>query len=76
MVHPLTPKPTRKAEDLTKSPPTIVSRHEEDSALKEVSLVRYRCANGILETRTKDGSTAAKTPVPRTNPNTKETPTP
>jgi hypothetical protein len=72
MVDPLTPKPTRKTEVLVKVTPTIASRREEDSALKEVVLQRYRCANGILETRTKDGSTAAKAPAPRTNPNTKE----
>jgi hypothetical protein len=58
MVVPLTPKQTRKAEVLSKAPTTIVSRHEEDSVLKEVALPRYRCANGILESRTKDGSTA------------------
>jgi len=54
MLTPLTPKPTRKAEALTKAPTTIVSSREEDTALKEVTLPRYRCANGILETRTKD----------------------
>jgi hypothetical protein len=75
MVAPLTPKPTRKAETLAKAPPTIASRREEDAPLKEVALTRYRCANDILETRTKDGSTAAKAPAPRTNPNTKEAPT-
>jgi hypothetical protein len=31
MVSPLTPKPTRKAEVLTRSPPTIASSHEEDT---------------------------------------------
>jgi hypothetical protein len=75
MVAPLTPKPTRKAEVLAKAPPTIASRREEDSALKEVALSRYRCANDILETRTKDGSTAAKARAPRTNPKAKEAPT-
>jgi hypothetical protein len=75
MVAQLTPKPTRKAEALAKAPQTIASRREDDAALKEVALPRYRCANGILETRTKDGSTAAKAPAPRTNPNTKEAPT-
>ena len=49
MVAPLTPKPTRKAEALTRVTPTIVPSHEEDAALKEVSLSRYRCANCILE---------------------------
>ncbi len=43
--------------------------------LKEVALSRYRCANGILETRTKDGSTAAKPTDPRTNPKANEAPT-
>ena len=75
MVVPLTPKSTRKAETLANAPPTIVSSLEEDAALKEVALPRYRCENGILETEAKDGSTAAKAPTPRTNPNTKEDPT-
>ncbi len=75
MVAPLTPKATRKTEVLTRVSPTIVSRHEEDTAVKEVELPHYRGANGILETRTKDGSTVAKAPAPRTNPNTKETST-
>jgi hypothetical protein len=35
MVAPLTPKPTRKAETLIKTPTTIASRHEEDVALKK-----------------------------------------
>ena len=53
MVTPLTPKPTRKAETLVRATPTIASSREEDDALKEVSLSRYRCANYILETKTK-----------------------
>jgi len=75
MVDPLTPKPTRKAEDLAKAPPTIASSREEHVPLEAVALSRYRCANGILETKTKDGSATAKAPAQRTNPNTKETPT-
>jgi len=75
MVAPLTPKPKRKDESLVKTPPTIVSSREEDGTMKEVTSPRYRCANGILETKGKDGSTAAKVPDPRTNPNTKEVPT-
>ena len=75
MVAPLTPKPTRKAEALAKAPPTIASRRKEDVALKEVAKPRLCCANGIFETKTKDGSTTAKAPAPRTNPNTKEAPT-
>ncbi len=76
MVAPLTPKPTRKVEALVRAPPTIASRREEDAALKEVvMLTRYRCASCILETKTTDGSTGAKAPAPRTNPNTKEAPT-
>ena len=75
MVAPLTPKPTRKVESLPRSPPTIVSGREEDGALKEVVLSRYRCANYILETKTKVGSTTAKAPAPRTNPNINESPT-
>ena len=53
MVAPLTPKPTRKAETLSMAPPTIASSREEDAALKEVALPRYRCANakycGLLD---------------------------
>ncbi len=71
MVAPLTPKPTRKTEVLTKVPPTIVSRREEDVALKKWPKPWLCYANGILETKANDGST----PVPRTNPNTKEAPT-
>jgi hypothetical protein len=43
MVDPLTPKTTRKAETLAKAPPTIASRREEDTVMKEVSLPRYTC---------------------------------
>ncbi len=78
MVGPLTPKPTRKAEALVKAPPTIASRHEEDVALKKWPNPWLYCAKDILETKaneTNDGSTAAKAPAPRTNPNTKEAPT-
>jgi hypothetical protein len=74
MVAPLTPKPTRKAEALARAPPTIASSREV-AALKEVALPRYRCANCILETETKVGSTAAKAPAPRTNQNINEAPT-
>jgi hypothetical protein len=35
MVAPLTPNPTRKVETLTKAPPTIASRREEDVVLKK-----------------------------------------
>jgi len=52
MTVPPTPKPTRKTEVLTNAPPTIDSSHEEDAALKEVTLPRYRSANCILETTT------------------------
>jgi hypothetical protein len=76
MVAPLTPKPTRKTEALVRAPPTMVSRREEDAALKEVAmLARYRSTRCILETKTTDGRTSAKAPAPRTNPNTKEAPT-
>jgi hypothetical protein len=68
MVAPLTPKPTRKAEALAKAPPTIASRREEDVALKKWPKPWLCCANGILETKANDGSTAAKAPAPRTNP--------
>jgi hypothetical protein len=75
MVAPLTPKSTRKVEDLTRAPPTVVSSREEDATLKEVTLPRYRFANCILENKTKVGSTTAKAPAPRTNPNINESPT-
>ena len=45
MVVPLTPKSTRKTETLARAPPTIVSSREEDVALKEVALPRYRSWN-------------------------------
>jgi hypothetical protein len=48
MVAPLTPKPTRKVEALAKAPPTIVSRREEDVALKKWPKPWLCCANGIL----------------------------
>ena len=72
MVAPLTPKPTRKAEALAKAPPTIASRREEDVALKKWPKPWLCCANGILETKANDGSTAAKAPAPRTNPKANE----
>ena len=75
MVAPPTPRPTRKAKALTKAPPPIGWGDEEDAALKEVALPRYRCASCFLETKTKVGSTAVKTPAPRTNPNIDEAPT-
>ena len=75
MVSPPTPKPTRKAKALVRASPTIASRREEDAALKEVALPRYRCANCILETKTNVGSTGAKAPAPHTNPNINEEPT-
>ena len=53
MVAPLTPKSKRKTEVLTREPPTILWSREEDAALKEVALPRYRCASCILETKTK-----------------------
>jgi hypothetical protein len=75
MVVPLTPKPTRKAEALARAPSTIASSREEDATLKEVEFPRYRCANYILETKTKVGNTGVKAPDPRTNPNINEAPT-
>jgi hypothetical protein len=69
MVAPLTHKPKRKTETLTRAPSTIASSREEDAALRKWPKPRYGCANCILETKTKVGSTAAKTPAPRTNPN-------
>jgi hypothetical protein len=75
MVPPPTPKPTFKTEALVRTSSTIVSSRKEDVALKEVPLSRYRCVSCILEPKTNVGSTAAKAPVPRTNPNINETPT-
>jgi hypothetical protein len=71
-VAPLTPKPTRKAESLVKAPPTNVSCHEEDVALKKWPKSWLSYENGILETKANDGSTGTKVPDPRINPNTKE----
>jgi hypothetical protein len=51
MVAQLTPKPTRKTEVLTKAPPTIVSRREEDVVLKNWPKPWLYCANNILETK-------------------------
>ncbi len=75
MVAPLTPKPTLTAEVLTMAPPTIASCREEDAVLRKWSLSRCCCASCILETKTNVGSTAAKAPGPRTNPNIDEAPT-
>ena len=75
MVVPPTPKSTCTAEALTRAPPTVASRREEDIALKEWSKPWLCCANGILETKANDGSTTVKALAPRTNPNTKEAPT-
>ena len=72
---PPTPKPTRKAEALARAPPTIASCREEDAALRKWPLPRYCCASCILETKTKVGSTAAKAPALRINPNIDEAPT-
>jgi hypothetical protein len=41
MVDPQTPKPTRKIEDLVKSPTTIVSGRDEDSVVKLQTLSFY-----------------------------------
>jgi hypothetical protein len=54
MVDPLTPKPTRKGEALTKVSPTIVSRHEEDVALKQCPKPWLCCANGKNESHRSD----------------------
>jgi hypothetical protein len=75
MVDPLTPKPTSKAEALVRVSATIASCREEDDELRKWSLPRYCCASCILETKTKVGSTVAKVPVPRINPNMDEGPT-
>jgi hypothetical protein len=48
MVSPLTPNPTRKAESLTKAPPTIVSRREEDVALKKWPKPWLCCDTGLV----------------------------
>ena len=41
MVAPLTPKPKRKAEALTRAPPTIVWSREEDAAMRKRPKPRY-----------------------------------
>ncbi len=75
MVAPLTPKPTLTVEVLVRAPPTIASCREEDSELRKWSLSRYCSTSCILETKTKVGTTVAKAPAPRINPNIDETPT-
>jgi hypothetical protein len=75
MVDPLTPKTTHKTETLDRVSPTIDSCREEDAELRKWSLSRYCSTRCILETKTKVGSTVAKDPVPRTNPNINETTT-
>ncbi len=75
MVAPLTPKPTRKVKVLVRAPPTIASCREEDATLRKWSLPQYCYARCILGSKTKVGSTGAKAPAPRINPNINETPT-
>jgi hypothetical protein len=53
MVVPLTPKPTRKTEPLSRAPTTIVLCRE-DTVLRKWSLSRYCCPRCILETKTLD----------------------
>jgi hypothetical protein len=72
MTAPPTPKPTRKAEALVRTPPTIDSRHEEDVELKKWPKTWLCCENDILETKANDGSTVTKAPAPRTNPKANE----
>ena len=43
MVVPPTPKPTCKAEALSRAPPTIASSHEEKAALKKWYLPQLCC---------------------------------
>ncbi len=45
MVDPLTPKPTHKAQSLVREPSTVVSRREEDVALRKWQLSRYCCVS-------------------------------
>jgi hypothetical protein len=68
MTTPPTPKSTCKVETLVRDQPTIVSRREEDVALRKWSLSRYCSVRYILETKTKVGSTGSKVPTLRTNP--------
>ncbi len=65
MVAPLRPKPTRKPEALDKAPPTIASIREEDAALKEVALPRYRCANSMKLNKNREAREG--NPRPHTN---------
>jgi hypothetical protein len=53
MESPLTPNPTRKAEVLVRTPPTIPSCREEDTPLRLWSCPRYYGVRSILETETK-----------------------
>jgi polyferredoxin len=48
MVATLTPKPKRKAETLTRAPPTIASSRVEDAALRKWPNPWYRFASCIL----------------------------
>ncbi len=68
MVAPLTPKTKHKTEPLTRA-------SEEDDEMRNWTLSRYCFASCILETKTKVGSTTAKAPALRINPNIDETPT-
>ncbi len=70
----LTPKPTLKAEALTRVPPTIALCREEDATLRKWSLPRYYYTRCILETKKKVGRTTEKAPDPRTHPNIDESP--
>ncbi len=66
MVAPLTNKPTRTAELLTRVSSTIPLSCEEDTELRKWPLSRYCCVSCILETKTKVGITEVKPPVLRT----------
>jgi hypothetical protein len=66
MVVPLTPKPTRKAEALARAADhCLTSRRRRCAEGSDIATVSLR----ERHSRTKDGSTAAKAPAPRTNPN-------
>jgi hypothetical protein len=67
-----------QADTPSRSPPQGIADHcltsRRRRCAEKWSLSRYCCANCILETKTKVGSTAAKAPALRTNPKIGESP--
>jgi hypothetical protein len=86
---PPTPKPTLKVKALVRTPTTIVSRREEDDALRKWSLSRYCCVRCILKLKQKSEVPQRKPrtyvpkigeaptgPEPHTHPSHQKTPRP